>query len=219
MSDHTTGLRRRERPAANPSKPAGAMVLLHGRGSDGDDLFPLIDMIDPESLLHGVTLQAPTQYEGMPGYHWYVVERVGHPDEPSFFASLELIHAELDALCAELGVTMADVIVGGFSQGAVMSVASALSTGRPKPAAVFEWSGFVPTVEGWDLDPDVAAGVGVLATHGIVDPIIPVHFGRVANERLTEAGANVEYREATMGHEIDPETILRARELVTTRFA
>lgn len=219
MSHRTDRLTRRERPAADADRPAGALVLLHGRGADGDDLVPLFDLLDPEQRLHCVTLQAPLRMPGEPGWHWYVVRQVGFPDVDTFTPSLELVQAELAAIADEHDLRMADVVVGGFSQGAVMSIAASLGGGLEPPAAVLPWSGFVPTVAGWELDRAVATGVGVVLTHGVHDPVIPVEFGRDANVRLAAAGANVEYREAPMGHEIDPTTVLRARELLTARFA
>ena len=94
-------------------------------------------------------------------------------------------------------------VLGGFSQGAVMSLALGLGAGRPKPAGIVDFSGFVPTVEGWapELDgglPPVAIG------HGTHDPVIPVEFGRRAKELLEAAGGDVTYRESPLPHAIDP---------------
>ena len=213
------GLVRAERPAADPEHPAGLLVLLHGRGADGQDLFPLLDMLDPERRLHAVTLQAPMQLPGNPGWHWYVVERVGYPHVETFQPALEALEREIDTLLDEHGLTHDQLVLGGFSQGAVMSIAAGLGHGRTAPAFLLAWSGFVPTVDGWELDPEVAAGVPVLLTHGSLDPVIPVQFGHASKERLEAAGANVEWREPPMGHELDPRTVLRAREVLAERFS
>lgn len=213
MTDAQTGLRRRERAAADPSSPAGLLVLLHGRGADGDDLAPLFDIVDPEARLHAVTLQAPDQLPGQPGFHWYQVHRVGSPHRPTFEPSLRLLEAEVDTLLAEHGLAHDRLVLGGFSQGSVMSIATAFGPGRPRPAAVFAWSGFVPDVEGWQLDPAAARDVPVLLTHGALDPVIVASFGHDAREQLEAAGAAVEWREPPMGHELDPATLVRARAL------
>lgn len=210
---------RADRPAADPDAPAGLLVLLHGRGADGQDLFPLLDMLDPERRLHAVTLQAPMQLPGQPGWHWYVVERVGFPHEPTFFPILAALERELDTLLDEHGLRHDQLVLGGFSQGAVMSIAAGLGEGRPSPALLLAWSGFVPTVDGWQLDPAVAAGVPVLITHGSLDPVIPIRFGQESKARLEAAGAQVEWREPPIGHELDPGTVMRARQLLSERFA
>ena len=94
-------------------------------------------------------------------------------------------------------------MIGGFSQGAVMSYALGLGADRPRPAAVLALSGFIPTVEGFTLDlerplPPIAIG------HGTYDPVIGVEWGRQAKEQLEAAGADVLYREYPLPHTIDP---------------
>ena len=85
----------RLRPAAG--EPAGALVLLHGRGVDESDLFPLLDALDPERRLVGATPRGPlTLPPG--GHHWYIVERVGFPHRETFMESFGLLTAWLDAL-------------------------------------------------------------------------------------------------------------------------
>ena len=72
-----------ERPARG--EPEGLLVLLHGRGADERDLFPLLDVIDPERRLLGVTPRAPLSLPPG-GAHWYALHRLGYP-EPTTFAS------------------------------------------------------------------------------------------------------------------------------------
>jgi phospholipase/carboxylesterase len=206
-------LERRERAAVHPDRPEGLLVLLHGRGADRNDLFPVLDLIDPGHRFHAVTLEAPFQPDGQVGHHWYVVRIVGAPDRDTFHASMRLLHRDIDALLVEHGLSHDRLVIGGFSQGAVMSIATAFAPGRPSPAAVLPWSGFVPTVEHWEIDPAAAAGVPVLLTHGSLDPVIEVDYGRNADALLRQAGAEVTYREPPIGHELDLETVRAAREL------
>jgi phospholipase/carboxylesterase len=186
-------------------EPAGALVLFHGRGAGEHDLFPLLDVLDPRRRLLGVTPRGPLSLPPG-GAHWYVVQRVGYPDPETFFASVGLASEWLDGL----GVPPERIVLGGFSQGSVMSYALGLGRGRPRPAGVIALSGFVPTVEGFELDlapplPPVAIG------HGSFDPVIDVAFGRAARDLLEAAGANVLFREAPLPHAVDPDFL---RELV-----
>jgi phospholipase/carboxylesterase len=188
------------RPAAG--EPAGALVLFHGRGTSEHDLHPLLDALDPERRLLGATPRGPLMLPPG-GAHWYVVREIGYPDRETFMSSYELAAAWLDGLAAETGIPAARTIVGGFSQGAVMSWALGLGGGRPRPAGIVALSGFVPMVDGFELDlsrplPPVAIG------HGTYDPVISVEFGRQAKKILEEAGADVLYRESPMPHSVDP---------------
>jgi phospholipase/carboxylesterase len=94
-------------------------------------------------------------------------------------------------------------VIGGFSQGAVMSFALGLGAGRPTPAAVIGLSGFIPTVEGFELDLD-RPGLSVAVGHGTLDPVIGVEWGHDARDRLSAAGLDVHYQESPIGHSIDP---------------
>jgi phospholipase/carboxylesterase len=190
------------RPAAG--EPDGALVLLHGRGTSEHDLAPLLDMLDPDRRLLGVTPRAPlTLPPG--GAHWYVSRGIPEPDPDTFRSTFELAARWLDALLAEHGLGPDRLVLGGFSQGAVMTYALGLGAGRPRPRGLIALSGFIPQVDGFALDLDNLDGYPVALGHGTYDPIIGVEWGRQARERLEEAGADVTWRESPMPHSVDPD--------------
>jgi phospholipase/carboxylesterase len=195
----------RERPA--DGEPEGLLILHHGRGSDESDLLTLGDALDPTRRLHVVTPRAPLQLPGSPGYHWYLVPRVGHPDPESFDAARRELGELHDELWQRTGLTPQRTVLGGFSMGAVMSYVMGLSADRPAPAGIMAFSGFIATVEHWQPDLANLKAVRVFVAHGARDQVIGVEFARVAAERLREAGLAVEYRESEAGHHIDPREI------------
>ncbi len=203
-----SGLVQQIRPAAG--HPDGALVLLHGRGADEHDLMPLLEALDPGRRLVGVTPRGPLSLPPG-GAHWYVVPRVGYPDPDTFHATMATAGAWLDALPEAVGVPPERLVLGGFSQGAVMSFALGLGAGRRRPAGIVALSGFIPTVPGFDLDLDGVDGYPVAIGHGTADPIIAVEFGRAARERLEASGVDVTYRETRMGHSIDPGFVVELR--------
>jgi phospholipase/carboxylesterase len=192
----------RERPAAGAAE--GLLVLHHGRGADENDLLGLADVLDPGRRLHVVSPRAPLQLPGSPGYHWYLVPRVGYPDRETFDAAREALAELHDRLWAETGVGPARTVLGGFSMGAVMSYATALSTERPSVAGMLAFSGFVPTVEGWAPALADRTDTKAFVSHGRNDPVIGVEFAERARELLSEGGLDVTYRESELGHQIDP---------------
>jgi len=183
--------------------PDGALVLLHGRGTDEFDLLPLLEALDAERRLVGLTPRAPLSLPPA-GAHWYIVRQVGYPDRETFFDSLGRLSTWLDLLPEELGIPWQRIVLGGFSMGAVMSYAIGLGPGRPTPAGIMALSGFIPTVEGFELDWARAGGLPLAIAHGTADPVIPIEFGRDAHRRLEAAGADVLYRESPIVHTIDP---------------
>ena len=178
-------------------------MLLHGRGADERDLFPLLDMLDPERRLLGATARGPLSLPPG-GAHWYVVRRVGYPDPETFNSTYPELSSWLSDLLAEHGIAPERTVLGGFSQGSVMAYALGLGPERPRPAGILALSGFLPRVEGFELDLAKAAGLPVAIGHGTHDPVISVEFGRDARDRLLETGARVTYRESPMPHTIDP---------------
>ena len=201
----------RVREAAGEAE--GALVLFHGRGADEHDLAPLLDVLDPERRFVGITPRGPLSLP--PGdAHWYAVREIGYPDPSTFLPTYELVGKWLDGL----GFPPERTILGGFSQGAVMSYAMSLGRGRPRPASVLALSGFVPTVEGFELDlepplPRYAIG------HGTLDPVISVEWGRRARTLLEDAGAEVRYAEYSLPHAIHPGFLLQVRDWLTERVS
>jgi phospholipase/carboxylesterase len=197
-----TPLRFRERPAAG--EPDGLLVLHHGRGADELDLLPLGEALDPARRLHVVTPRAPLSLPGLPGRHWYLVPRVGHPDPATFHAAYAELAAFHDELWERTAIAPERTVLGGFSMGSVMSYALALGRDRPVPAGILAFSGFVPTVERWQ--PDLASRTGLRAfiAHGRRDPVIEVGFGRRARDLLEAGGIDVSYHESDLAHQIDP---------------
>ncbi len=197
-----------ERPAADVAE--GLLVLHHGRGTSEADLLPLGDALDPQRRLRVVAPRAPLQIEGWPGYHWYAVPRVGHPDPDTFFAAREALAALHDRLWEETGVGPERTVLGGFSMGAVMSHALGWSGDRPAPAGVLAFSGFVPSVPGWQPALGDRASTRALVAHGDRDPVIGVELGRAARDLLAAGGIEVTYLESEVGHQIDPASLAAA---------
>lgn len=210
------GLAYLERPAA--ADPAGALVLLHGRGVDENDLFPLLDELDPERRLIGATPRGPlTLPPG--GHHWYAVKRIGFPDPATFHGTCPVLAAWLDGFLESHAIPHDRLIIGGFSMGAVMSYALTLGPDRPRPAGLIALSGFIPTVPDFDLEVARANGLPVAIGHGSYDPIIAVDFGRDARDRLRAAGAKLTFRESQMHHAVDPGFLAELRPWLTQHLS
>jgi phospholipase/carboxylesterase len=192
----------RERQAAGD--PDGLLVLHHGRGADEHDLLGLADVLDPQQRLHVVTPRAPLTIPGWPGYHWYHVPRVGYPDPETLNASYNALAEFHDELWQRTGIAPADTVLGGFSMGSVMSYALGLVGDRPVPAGLLIFSGFIPTVEGWQPELATRQTLPAFIAHGRNDPVMDVGFARRARELLETAGLPVSYHESDTAHQIDP---------------
>src|SRR4029079_3061558 len=189
--------------------PSGALILIHGRGADAGDLEPLLSILDPDRRLLGVFPRGPL---ALPpgGRHWYIVREIGFPDRDTFLPTFAELAEHVDRVLLEHGLDWDRTAVGGVSQGAGMSYALGLGEGRPRPGAILAFSGFLPTVEGLELDLGSRAALPVSIPHGSLDPGIGVESAREARALLAEAGLDVDYREDPVGHTITPGGLAQA---------
>jgi phospholipase/carboxylesterase len=188
-------------------------VLLHGRGADELDLGPLLDALDPDGLHLGLLPRGPLSLPPG-GQHWYVVPRVGYPDPNTFLPTFAALADWLDGTLSRDRVPIERTVLGGFSQGAVMAYSLGLAAGRPSPAAILAFSGFLPRVDEFELDLENRRGLPVSIAHGSLDPIIGVDFAREARARLEAAGLAVRYREDPVGHTITPGGLAQAKSVL-----
>jgi len=172
--------------------------------------MPLLDLLDPEQRFVGLLPRGPLSLPPG-GAHWYIVREIGYPDAQTFTATFAVASAWLDGALEEAGVPIDRTVLGGFSQGAVMSYSLGLAASRPRPAGIIAMSGFIPTVDGFELDLESAAGMPVSISHGTYDPVIGVEFGRDARDRLRTAGADVHFREDAVAHQIAPGALTQAQ--------
>jgi phospholipase/carboxylesterase len=191
-----------ERPAAGEA--SGLLVLHHGRGTDAPDLLGLADLLDPDRSLHVAAPRAPLSLPGSPGYHWYLVPRVGYPDHETFHAARRALAELHDALWERTGIGPEATVLGGFSMGTVMSYAMGLGADRPAVAGILAFSGFVPIVDDWEPSFSDRPGTQLFIAHGEHDPIMEIGFARRARELAEAGGLDVAYHESPVGHQIDP---------------
>lgn len=191
-----------ERPSDGPA--TGALFLHHGRGTWEGDLLPLADMLDPDRRLHVFAPRAPLTLDDAPGFHWYEVPQVGYPDPATFAAARRALADFHDDQLERIAVAPERAVLGGFSMGAVMSFALALSSDRPRPAGVLAFSGFIPVLADQSWEPDFAARseLPIFLAHGQHDTVIDFGFAEIANRKLVGAGLDVETFSFEGGHEI-----------------
>jgi phospholipase/carboxylesterase len=191
---------------------------MHGRGADEHDLAPLLQALDPDESMLGLLPRGPL---ALPpgGRHWYVLREVGSPDRETFLETFALLSDWVDGVLSENEVAPERLVLGGFSQGAVMAYSLGLAAGRQRPAAILAFSGFIPRVDGFDLDPEGRSGLPVSISHGSLDPIISVEFAREARARLEAAGLAVRYREDPVPHTIAPGALAQAKQVLTDALA
>jgi phospholipase/carboxylesterase len=193
-------------------------VLLHSRAGDENEVLPLLDDLDPDERHLGLLPLGPLELPPE-GRHWYLIEREASPESTTFLPTLEALSVWLDQTLAAHRVDPGRTVLAGFSQGAVMAYSLGLAAGRPSPAGILAFSGYIPRVDGFDLDLERRARLPVSIAHGSLDPTVNVGFGREARARLESAGLAVRYHEDRAGHTITPGGLAQARVVLAEALA
>lgn len=187
--------------------PPPLLLLLHGIGSNEDDLFGLAPYLDERFLV--VSARAPIVM-GAGAYGWFNIEFTAEgivADAQQARQSLELLPGFLDELIKTYRADARCVYLAGFSQGAMMSLAFALT--RPEQiAGVIAMSGRFPAQAiGDDLNRKALEGMPILVTHGIYDPVLPIEAGRMTRTMLEALPVELTYHEYPMAHEVSRESL------------
>jgi phospholipase/carboxylesterase len=183
--------------------PVPMVVMIHGRGADMHDLADLAPMFDTAQGCRFVFPNAPKPFEAYPGmtFGWTWFEG-WPPIHESVVESRGQMLAFLDEIVAKYPTPEGKLVVGGFSQGALMALDSGLRTAQ-KLAGIICMSGGLYEQELVDLRPH--AGLPVFIGHGAADDVVPVNYARRARRVLEDAGLAVEYHEYPMSHQVAPE--------------
>lgn len=193
------------------------VVLLHGFGAPGTDLVPLGQAIDVPKAVRFVFPAAPMvlpAYFGDSRAWWMIdmagIERVLASGRLPDFAS-EVPHglgdvraklaAMLEVMRTRIDATQAPVVIGGFSQGAMLSCDLALRTSVPL-AGLALLSGTLLCAHEWLPLMSSRAGLRVFQSHGYADPLLPFQAAERLRDHLQSAGLDVSWNAFSGGHEI-----------------
>ena len=195
-------LRYEQHIPANVTDGAPLIVLLHGRGSHRGDLMALQPYLLPDAIVVAPEAPFPGAPWGYgPGWAWYRFMGRNRPEPESFEASQQELHAFLNELPAHLPVKTGRLVLGGFSQGGVMSMAYALRHPGEVPC-VINFSGFLPDHPSVRVTPESVRGTRFFWGHGTADPAIAFRLATEGRSILAQAGADLTARDYPMGHQI-----------------
>ncbi|MHB8635413.1 MAG: alpha/beta hydrolase [Fimbriimonadaceae bacterium] len=184
-------------PAANPP----LLVLLHGLGADECDLIGLAPELDPRLMV--VSFRAPRTCQ-FGGFAWFDVQWDAdgvHVDDAQALESRTLALEALAALPSDLGIQPPTMFLGGFSQGAMMSLGIALAIPEKLDGVLLLSGRLLPSFAADQLVISLAH-LPFLVQHGLCDPVLPVQGSREIRAYLEERGAPVTYGEYSMAHEV-----------------
>ena len=201
---HSTLIHKFHSPKTPTAGKSPALIMLHGRGADENDLFGLSQYLDERLFI--VSVRAPFQFAYTGGFTWYDIYDIGKPDAKMFAESYQKLMQFIQDVIKGYPIDPEKIFLFGFSMGAMMSY-SAVLTHPELIKGVIANSGLITENAGLKLGWDKIKGKPFFVSHGIHDSIVPVAFARRAEELLKKAGADLTYREYDMDHQIDEESL------------
>jgi phospholipase/carboxylesterase len=180
-----------------------AILMLHGRGSDEEDLLGIVPSLDRRFLI--VSARAPNPFP-YGGYTWYDVGEVGTPEPTMFRNSYEKLVTFMTDILKGYPIDPRRLILFGFSMGTVMSFSLAL-THPDKIRGVAGNSGYVPEGTFLEYRWKEMATTDILITHGVQDTVIPISMARRARELFAGSNSPVSYHEYNAAHHLTDESL------------
>lgn len=182
------------------------LLLLHGYGSNEEDLFSFANELPQDHYV--ISVRAP--YDLQPyGHAWYAIhfdaDENKFSDNVQAKQSVEIIASFIDEIVKQYPIDTKNVTLIGFSQGAILSYASAL-TYPEKITKVVALSGyFNQEIMPNEIDKNAISHLKFFVSHGSVDQVIPVDWARKAKPALENLGLDVVYNEYPVGHGVAPQ--------------
>jgi len=213
-----------------PADAPTTVVLLHGFGAPGDDLVALASYLRAPARF--VFPAAPIELGGLYGDSraWWrldlarleadlrsgaVRDRRGEVPEGLVEVRTQML-TFLDELQSRLAIADNQLVLGGFSQGAMLSLDVALHRKVP-PAGLVLMSGTLLAENEWAPRMRALAGVPVMQSHGEHDMLLPFSIAEILRDQLVAAGAVVDWQPFAGGHEIPPQVLAAVAELLRAR--
>ena len=182
------------------------ILLLHGYGSNEEDLFSFATELPEEYYIISVRAPYDMQYGA---FAWYAInfdaDENKFSDHEQAKVSRDLIAGFIDELIQTYPIDAQKVTLVGFSQGAILSYAVALSYPE-KVQKVVAMSGYLNLeIVAEDYLKNNFNNLKIFASHGTVDQVIPVEWARKTPAILENLGINITYKEYPIGHGVAPQ--------------
>ncbi len=202
----TLSLEHNYKAAANPSEASPVIIMLHGYGSDENDLFSFASELPEQYTIISLKAPIPMQPYGNAWYNIYFDNAEGKfSDNEQAIESRDLISNCVDEVIEKYRVDATQITLLGFSQGTILSLAVALSYPQ-KIKNVIGLSGYVNEdilIE--DYTENDFSKLNIYSSHGSVDQVIPVDWARKTKPFLEKLNIKCAYSEFPVGHGVAPQ--------------
>ncbi|WP_298236720.1 phospholipase [uncultured Algibacter sp.] len=201
------------------SQNAPLLIMLHGYGSDENDLFSFANELPEEIFIISVRAPYPMQPYGNA---WYAInfdaEQRKWNDNAQAKESRDLFSNFIDEAIALYPVNKDNVTLLGFSQGSILSYAIAFSYPK-KIKNIIALSGYIShEILPENLNEQDYTHLDIYSSHGSVDQVIPVDWARQIAPFLTSLNIKHQYSEFPVGHGVSPQNFYELKNWLIKRI-
>lgn len=189
------------RPAQLESgKTYPALFLMHGIGSNEQNMLPLVDELENKFFIFSIRGHLPQP----PGYAFFTIEDYGKPHRSVFDEGVNKLTSFIDYACSQYPIDEQQVFLLGFSQGAILSMTLGLTLGQ-RIKGIVALSGYIPAFVKEEYNIKPVENLSIFISHGETDQVLPFDWGVANDEYFRKLGANVTFRTYPVGHTVSIE--------------
>lgn len=181
----------------DPNKKYPALFLMHGMGSNEQDLFSLVK--GQEETFFVFSIRGPLAQP--PGYAFFTIEGYGKPHREVFDQSIDQLTSFLDYASKNYPIDQGNIYLLGFSQGAIVSMSLGLALGE-RIKGIVALSGYIPAFVKEEYDIQSVENLSIFISHGEYDPVLPFQWGVESKAFFEKQGANVSFHSYPEGHTV-----------------
>jgi phospholipase/carboxylesterase len=200
-----------KREAAPGTVEPWLLVLMHGVGSNEQDLFGLAPSVPPQ--FHVLSLRAPNTL-GRGSYAWFefgiAADGTRAINREQEAASRAMLTEAIPALALALGVPAARVVVGGFSQGGIMALSLLLTQPQLQHGTMVLHSRLLHEVLPHVAQAPAFEGKQLWLSHGMRDQVLPIAQAHLIREQVGKLPIQLSYAEFDNAHEITRDELAQA---------
>lgn len=181
----------------DPNKTYPAIFVMHGIGSNEQDILSLVNGLEEQFYIFGIQ----GHLEQPPGFAYFTIEGYGKPHREVFDQAISKLTTFIDYASEHYPLDVSQMYLLGFSQGAILSMSLALTLGD-RIKGVIALSGYIPRFIKDEFDVKPVNNMSLFISHGEMDHVLPYEWGVENNKYFQELGANVTFKKYQEGHTV-----------------
>lgn len=185
-----------------PGKKYPALFVMHGIGSNEQDMFSLVKGLEDYLYIFGIRGHL-TQGQG---FAYFTIQGFGKPHREAFDEGINKLSSFIQYATDTYPLDSNQIYLLGFSQGAIVSMTLAVTLGN-KVRGIVALSGYIPQFVKEEYTINVGNQLSVFISHGEFDPALPYEWGKENADYFSKLGVPITFKSYPEGHTVSEENL------------